>query len=125
MLRQDPETQQLVLLCEKPDSLAAQILPLIDAADGELPDSTIQPVNTSFEDSIAVAREILTHFRDGNAAFGFQGISDLADLLLASGHPLAGINPIFSRVVTALEQQDQIRLVEILESELIPALSKF
>ena len=130
LLRQDPETGQLVLLCEKPNSLASQILPLIDAAENEgrnIVDTVAdeEPEGGNFNDAIELTESILTYFRNGDAENGFQNISTLADMLLGSGQSLNAINPIFSRVVTALEQQDRNSLVEILENELIPALRAF
>ncbi|MCB9832706.1 MAG: class I SAM-dependent methyltransferase [Planctomycetes bacterium] len=123
IIREDPETGQMIILAEKPNSLAAQILPLLD--DGSLDPNTGDeaPASTFGATVVAEIDASIGHFSRGDLQSGFASISTIADLLLRQGVELGGIKPLFARIVAAMEAQDDERLLELLHKELRPAVA--
>ncbi len=130
LLREDPDTGHMVLLCEKRNSLAAQILPLLDEqGEGmfenvEAPSETVPTDSGDSQPAIALIDQALQAFRNNDPGAAFQSISSLADVLLGSGENLTDIHPIFAKIVGAMERQDNASLEFLLEEELRPALQR-
>ncbi len=125
IIREDAETGQMIILAEKPNSLASQILPLLD--DGTMnPGGTIEaPASDIGADLTAQIDETIACFERGDQQNAFAGISALADALMNNEQNLDGIRPLFARIVTAMENQDDERLIELLRNELRPAIAAF
>ncbi len=117
ILREDPETGHMVILAEKPNSLAAQILPLIDA--GELDGSADQNPTSRV---IAKIDEAVDTLNSGNHEAGFTMISELADILLSADMNLANVQPLFAEIIKAMEAQDIKNIISLLHNELRSAL---
>lgn len=129
VLREDPETKQLVLLMEKPGSLASKILPLLDEqgiggiADIPAPAATEAPKPRIDTSSLAI-NAILTDLRAQRGPDAFRKIAALAEDLLSRGSETTKqLNPIFSRIVDAMEKRDDASLIRIFAQELGPILS--
>lgn len=130
LLREDPDTGHMVLLCEKRNSLAAQILPLLNEQGGdagpidEASAAKAPSPTTAHQPAIDLIDEALQAFERNDPGGAFQSISSLADLLLGSGENLTAIHPIFAKIVGAMERQDNASLEFLLSEELRPALQR-
>ncbi|MCA9323359.1 MAG: class I SAM-dependent methyltransferase [Planctomycetes bacterium] len=124
LLREDPETGQVAMFCERPNSLASQVLPLLDAQNEAAAATNNPPSPSTINESIAVVDQALRAFDGDDAAEGFRHITSLADSLLGCGQNLQTIHPIFSRIVTAMETGATTELIALLRHELRPALEQ-
>ncbi len=118
IIREDPETGHMVILAEKPNSLAAQILPLIDA--GELDGSADTDDTTEI---LAKIDDAVTTLESGNHDLGFAIISQLADLLLGAEVNLTAVQPLFAEIITAMENKDTPQVIHILRNDLRSGIS--
>lgn len=118
LVREDPDADQLALLIEKPDSLAARILPLLE--DGELPAQA--PRDDRVDGAITCAREVIDSLRIGDEQNGYDKLSTLANSLLDIGTPVKGLHTILTDIVDAMERADRATLITLLEGRLIPGL---
>ncbi|MFT7620290.1 MAG: hypothetical protein ACI97A_003947 [Planctomycetota bacterium] len=120
IIREDPESGHLVILAEKPNSLAAQILPLIDG--GELDASAVTGATDKIIAKIDLAVESL---ESGQREMGFTLISQLADLLLNADLNLAEVQPLFTKIITAMENQDVDQIIHLMRHDLRNALTGY
>lgn len=117
MLREDPYIGQLAILAEKRDSLAAQVLPLLETEQEIVDGPTNQP------DMNARLDETTSHFRAGNTEDGFRALARLAEQLIDSDiKSRPGATDLFHRIVEAMKQQNAVQIVYLLENELKPLL---
>ncbi|MEZ6196865.1 MAG: class I SAM-dependent methyltransferase [Planctomycetota bacterium] len=134
LLREEPETGQIVMLIEKPDSLAAKILPLLDAETNSPSESTPTPAPAAVApalDETAMAalkrsaellRSALQNFAAGRADEGYLAISDMAHALAPVGGAIPGLFGVLGELVNAMETRDELRTIEVLGHEVLPRL---
>ena len=106
---------QIAILAEKPDSLAARILPLLDQGIAE-------PGSFDVEPALRLIDEIVELFHTGEEPAAYARISELADHFMKGEIPLETVLPILNRIVDALGRMDRPTVLAILERELPEAL---
>lgn len=125
-VREDPDANQLALMFEKADSLAAKILPLLDE-NGEIPNASTNVADSAATqgqaaEAVSLAGSILDSLRLGDDEEAFGKLANLASMLLESGLSMGALNPILLDIVEAMEKKDRRSLVSLIETRLIPGL---
>lgn len=138
LLREEPETGQLVLLAEKPDSLASKILPLLDEAEAaeaaqqsapvepQVPQSPQLPAEIieSLSNAKTLLRSALENFANGQIDAGYLAISDMAHALAPAGGKVEGLFDALGALVQAMEERDEEGTIQHLAHGVLPLLQQ-
>lgn len=150
LLREDAETGRLILMAEKPNSLASQVLPLIEqglldpkprvesttatesAPRATSPASNVTPARTEpTAEERQVARrvrglldEALSLFEAGHGDAAYLRISDMAKAMGPIGPRLIGLDPALGRLIEAMQARRNDEVVRILRVDIAPAFAE-
>jgi SAM-dependent methyltransferase len=132
LLREEPETGQLVLLAEKADSLAAKVLPLLDegveVGNPQAEETTpsrpelSEETQAALSNSLTLLTSALENFAAGKIDAGYLSISDMAHALAPVGSSVEGLFEALGDLVAAMEKRDEEGTIHHLAHGILPLL---